>query len=72
MNHFWGWPEGGPKEERLAHLQLAVLRRVVQGAPAPAVADHLAPVQQQPAKHLGVAPAGSKVHGRRPVVVTLR
>lgn len=54
------------------HLQLAVLRGIVQRRAAPAVSGDLPAVQQQPAQHLGVAAAGGEVHGRGPLGIPLR
>lgn len=56
----------------LTYLQLSILGCVMKRCPTPAVHHYLPAVKQQPAENLGMAAAGSKVHGSGPIIVSVR
>lgn len=64
-------PRPAPPLSSSPDLEFPVLSSVVQRGPAPQVLRDLCSVQQEPAKHFGVAATGGKVHGRGAVVVLL-
>jgi len=53
------------------YLQLSILSSVMKRRTTPAVCHYFPTMQEEPAENLGMATAGSKVHGTGPIIVSV-